>query len=93
MSEGDDYAAMEAVLSRFFRAINEEAIPGPDLMLIDGGRGQLSIAMQCATDAGLHDLKLLGVAKGESRKVGEETLWPGWLESGMATPLKPGRQN
>ncbi|ATX79972.1 Excinuclease ABC subunit C [Mariprofundus aestuarium] len=96
VGEGDDYAAMEAVLTRFFRAINEEAIPCPDLMLIDGGRGQLGIAMQCAASAGLHDLKLLAVTKGDGRKLGEETLWPGWLESGeggIGKPLKPGRHS
>jgi len=94
--EGDDYGAMQAVLTRFFRAIGDESIPCPDLMLIDGGRGQLGVAIACAQDAGLHDLKLLGVAKGNSRKVGEETLWPGWLETGemgIGTPLNPGRHS
>jgi excinuclease ABC subunit C len=96
ITEGDDYAAMQAVLERFFRAIREESIPCPDLMLIDGGRGQLTIAMQCAADAGLHDLRLLAVAKGDSRKLGEETLWPGWLENGefgIGMALKPGRHS
>jgi len=91
--EGDDYGAMLAVLTRFFRAITEDSIPCPDVMLIDGGRGQLGIALQCAHDAGLHDLKLVGVAKGDARRLGEETLWPGWLpngNAGIATPLQPG---
>ncbi|MFQ5355678.1 MAG: excinuclease ABC subunit UvrC [Mariprofundaceae bacterium] len=89
---GDDYAAMQRVLSRFFRSINEEAIPEPDLMLIDGGRGQLNIAMQTAVDHGLGSMKMLGVAKGASRKLGEETLWPGWNEndSGIGKAIKPG---
>ena len=94
--EGDDYSAMAAVLERFFRAIREDSIPCPDLMLIDGGRGQLNIALQSATDAGLHKLKLVGVAKGDSRKLGEETLWPGWLktgETGIGAPVKPGRHS
>jgi len=94
--EGDDYGAMAAVLERFFRAIREDAIPCPDLMLIDGGRGQLGVALQCAADAGLHELKLAGVAKGDSRRLGEETLWPGWLkngEAGIGRPLKPGRHS
>ncbi|MDX8405797.1 MAG: excinuclease ABC subunit UvrC [Mariprofundus sp.] len=93
---GDDYGAMKAVLDRFFRAITDQTIPCPDLMLIDGGRGQLGVALQCADDAGLHQLKLAGVAKGDARKIGEETLWPGWLESGVAgigKPLKPGRHS
>ncbi len=96
ITEGDDYAAMHAVLSRFFRAINENSIPCPDVMLIDGGRGQLAIAQECASDAGLFDLKLVGVAKGDSRKLGEETLWPGWLDSNhqiIGAPLKPGRHD
>ena len=103
ITEGDDYAAMHDVLNRFFRAICDESLPCPDLMLIDGGRGQLAIAIQCATDAGLHDLKLLAVSKGDSRKLGEETLWPGWFDQnsisdtppGMAigSPLQPGRHD
>jgi len=86
---GDDYAAMRAVLSRFFRAISKDAIPCPGIMLIDGGRGQLGIARACAADAGLHELKLVGVAKGSSRKLGEETLWPSWASE----PLEPGRHS
>ncbi len=83
---GDDYAAMAAVLSRFFRAINEEKLPEPDIMLIDGGKGQLAVAVQAAADAGLSSLHLVGVAKGAGRKVGNETLWPSWHEES----LKPG---
>jgi len=96
ITEGDDYAAMHVVLTRFFRAIIEKTIPSPDVMLIDGGRGQLKVAMQCAADAGLVDLKLLAVAKGDSRKLGEETLWPGWNQNGEAeigTALQPGRHD
>jgi len=84
--DGDDYAAMQAVLSRFYRAIVENNIPCPDLMLIDGGKGQLAIAMDEAQKAGLSHLKQVGVAKGVSRKLGEEVLWPSWHE----TSLKPG---
>jgi len=96
ITEGDDYAAMQAVLTRFFDTIREANIPCPDLMLIDGGRGQLAIAMQCASDAGLHDLKLVGVAKGESRKLGQEILWPGWASNdkqSIGSPLKPGQHH
>lgn len=94
--EGDDYGAMAAVLERFFCAIREEAIPCPDLMLIDGGRGQLGVALEYARDAGLHELKLVGVAKGDSRKTGHETLWPGWQPDGspgIGAPLNPGRHS
>jgi excinuclease ABC subunit C len=84
--DGDDYAAMEAVLSRFYRAIVENNIPCPDVMLIDGGKGQLEVAMEEAQKAGLSHLKQVGVAKGVSRKLGEEVLWLSWHE----TSLKPG---
>ncbi len=84
--DGDDYAAMSAVLSRFYRAIIEKKIPCPDVMLIDGGKGQLAIAIEEAQKAGLSNLKQVGVAKGVSRKLGEEVLWPSW----SMKPLKPG---
>lgn len=91
---GDDYAAMDAVLSRFFRAINEEAIPCPDLMLIDGGKGQLSVAMEAAAGAGLSELKMIAVAKGKSRKPGEELLIPSWQDERLpASGLKPGKHS
>jgi excinuclease ABC subunit C len=83
---GDDYAAMAAVLARFFRAINEEALPEPDLMFIDGGKGQLAVATRAAADAGLSAMKLVGVAKGAGRKLGNETLWPSW----RTDSLRPG---
>ncbi|MFQ5582790.1 MAG: excinuclease ABC subunit UvrC, partial [Mariprofundaceae bacterium] len=95
ITAGDDYAAMQHVLSRFFRAINEDVLPEPDLMLIDGGRGQLHVAMTAAADHGLSTLRLVGVAKGKSRKLGEETLWPGWKKDcfEIGKPLKPGRHS
>ncbi|HKJ83048.1 MAG TPA: excinuclease ABC subunit UvrC [Mariprofundaceae bacterium] len=94
--EGDDYTAMRTVLTRFFKAIEEERLPRPDLMFIDGGKGQLGIGMQVAADQGLSTMPLIGVAKGTSRKLGEETLWPSWTQNddrGIGHPLKPGRHN
>jgi len=92
---GDDYAAMRHVLSRFFRTISEDKLPAPDLLLIDGGRGQLRVAMEAAADHGLSTLRLVAVAKGKSRKLGEETLWPGWRDETftIGKPLKPGRHS
>jgi len=86
---GDDYEAMRQVLTRFFRAINEESIPCPDLMLIDGGKGQLSVAVETAGEFGLGDLKLVGVAKGKSRKLGDEVLWSSWKRGS----LSPGKHS
>ncbi|MDQ6988132.1 MAG: excinuclease ABC subunit UvrC [Mariprofundaceae bacterium] len=101
---GDDYAAMQTVLDRFFcniiagedGKIGEKSLPCPDLMLIDGGRGQLAVALQAAKQVGLADIKLVGVAKGDGRRIGEETIWPGWQEDGqvgIGKPLKPGRHS
>jgi len=84
--DSDDYAAMEAVLSRFYRAIVDGSMPKPDVMLIDGGKGQLEVAIQAAKSAGLKHFKQVGVAKGVSRKLGAEVLWPSWRDD----CLKPG---
>ncbi len=72
---GDDYAAMAAVLRRFFSAMCEQRIPQPDILIIDGGRGQLKVARETLDDFPELSLRLLAMAKGERRKTGEETLW------------------
>ncbi|MDQ6989170.1 MAG: excinuclease ABC subunit UvrC, partial [Mariprofundaceae bacterium] len=89
--DGDDYAAMAAVLARFFVAIHEQKLPKPDVLLIDGGVGQLSVATQVAEEYSM-DIKLLAVAKGAKRKVGEETLWAGWHDAPaqLQAGFKPG---
>jgi excinuclease ABC subunit C len=73
-SPGDDYAAMREALERRFR----RAVAGegrlPDLLLIDGGAGQSRIAREVLDDLGVNDLPVVGVAKGEGRKPGLETL-------------------
>lgn len=80
ITPGDDYAAMRDVLLRRYTKIVEQAgdaLAGqlrPDLVLIDGGKGQLGIAESVMTELGLTDVQLIGVAKGEDRKPGLETL-------------------
>ena len=71
---GDDYAAMRQVLDRRYRKIVEGEGRLPDLILIDGGRGQVSAAVQVLGELGLSDLPMIGVAKGEERKAGLEQL-------------------
>ncbi|MFP5409256.1 MAG: excinuclease ABC subunit UvrC, partial [Gammaproteobacteria bacterium] len=74
ITPGDDYAAMRAALTkRFHRSIEENGVL-PDLLLIDGGKGQISSAVEAMTELGLGEVLLLGVAKGEARKPGLETL-------------------
>ncbi len=70
ITPGDDYAAMGQALTRRYQEMEQL----PDLVLIDGGKGQLGVAMQVFDQLGLDQSVLVGVAKGEGRKVGLETL-------------------
>ena len=71
---GDDYAAMKQALQRRYVKIVEGHRKIPDLILIDGGKGQVSAAQETLTELGLADIPFLGVAKGEDRKPGLEQL-------------------
>ena len=71
---GDDYAAMYHALTRRYQSLSEDGRITPDLILIDGGKGQLSMAETVMTELGLNHIPLLGVAKGITRKAGLETL-------------------
>lgn len=74
ITPGDDYAAMHAALiKRFHKSVEENGVL-PDLLLIDGGKGQIAMAVEAMAELGLNDVPLLGVAKGEARKPGLETL-------------------
>lgn len=78
ITPGDDYAAIRDVLSRRYHKIAEGEGRLPDLILIDGGKGQVSTAREVLVELGLNDANLLGVAKGEERKPGLEYLvFPG----------------
>ena len=71
---GDDYAAMRQTLERRYRRIVEGEGKMPDLILIDGGKGQVAAAQQVLTVLGVGEVALLGVAKGEARKPGLEQI-------------------
>jgi excinuclease ABC subunit C len=74
ITPGDDYAAMRDVLTRRYQKVAEGEGSLPDLILIDGGRGQVNAAHEILVELGLNDANLLGVAKGEERKPGMEQL-------------------
>ncbi|WP_459614747.1 excinuclease ABC subunit UvrC [Bordetella sp. 2513F-2] len=74
ITPGDDYAAMRQVLTRRFGKVADGEAAMPGLVLIDGGKGQVEVARQVFVELGLDVQALVGVAKGEGRKVGLETL-------------------
>lgn len=71
---GDDYAAMRQAVTRRYDGIAAGEGTAPDLILIDGGRGQVGCAFSALADLGLSHIPLIGVAKGEGRKPGLESL-------------------
>ncbi len=71
---GDDYAAMREVLNRRYRRLVAGEGKLPDLVLIDGGKGQLGVAREVFAELGLSDVRLIGVAKGVERRAGLEQL-------------------
>jgi len=71
---GDDYAAMRQAVSRRYDGIAAGEGTAPDLILIDGGKGQVASAFAALADLGLAHLPMIGVAKGEGRKPGLESL-------------------
>ncbi len=101
ITPGDDYAAMRDVLTRRYKKLVEVepmeegaenvaervTMPRPDLVLIDGGKGQLGVAEEVMNDLGLNDIQLIGVAKGEERKPGLETLIFGGTRRELHLPI------
>jgi len=83
---GDDYAAMRQALMRRYEKVATGEMVAPDLVLIDGGKGQHRVAREVFGELGLDHLASIGVAKGEERKPGLETLFV----HGRGMPLQLG---
>jgi len=75
ITPGDDYAALRQALQRRYARIQGGEGRMPDLLLIDGGKGQLAAVAEVLSEMGINDLLILGVAKGPDRKPGLETLF------------------
>ena len=76
--KNDDYGMMKEVLfRRFSKAVKEKSgsLSLPDLIMIDGGKGQYSVSREVLNELGLHDLPILAVAKGKKRNAGEEKIY------------------
>ncbi len=83
---GDDYAAMEQILTRRYKKVLENDGRVPDLVIIDGGKGQLGVAGKVFEELQMLDsVVLMGVSKGPERKAGEEQFHL----AGAASPLQP----
>ncbi|RAK60312.1 excinuclease ABC subunit C [Phenylobacterium hankyongense] len=94
LTPGDDYGMMKEVLRRrFARLVKEEeageAAPRPDLVLIDGGAGQLAATMEVMADLGVDDIAVVGVAKGPDRDAGLERFFMPGKTPFMLEPKSP----
>ena len=72
---GDDYAAMYQALTRRYKRVRDGEIVRPDVLLIDGGKGQLAEAAKVLEELGVGGIALIGVAKGVDRRAGQEQLF------------------
>ena len=75
IAPGDDYAAMHQALTRRYKRVRDGELPAPDVLLIDGGKGQLAEAAQVLGEFGIGGITLIGVAKGADRRAGQEQLF------------------
>lgn len=92
---GDDYGMMREVLTRRFQRLlkedaeDENAADWPDLLLIDGGKGQLAAVMQVMQELGVEDVPVVGIAKGPERNAGREQFFLPGREPFMLEPRHP----
>ncbi|MGA0587704.1 excinuclease ABC subunit UvrC [Dyella sp. KRB-257] len=86
ITPGDDYAAMHQALTRRFRRVADGEGARPDVLLIDGGAGQVAQALDVLRELGVTGIEVVGVAKGPGRRAGEETL----VLAGSGREIHPG---
>jgi excinuclease ABC subunit C len=89
ITPGDDYAAMHQVLHRRYGRIQAEEGTLPDLLLIDGGKGQLRQAEEVLAEFGLAGIPVVGIAKGRERRAGHEE----WITAYPYRSIRPGPES
>ena len=75
VAAGDDYGAMNQALTRRYARVKQGEVPMPDVLLIDGGPGQLAQAVEVLGELQIQGPRVVGVAKGQDRKPGRESLY------------------
>ena len=89
-SAGDDYAAMAEALRRRYERVRKGEVPRPDVLFVDGGKGQLSESMRVLEERELDWLNVVAVAKGRARRSGAERLFrPGSDKALQLAPDSP----
>lgn len=83
VAAGDDYGAMRQALTRRFKRLANGEGKRPDILLVDGGKGQLNMAREVFAELGVSGIQLVGVAKGTTRKPGLETLFVETVERSL----------
>jgi excinuclease ABC subunit C len=94
VTPGDDYGALRQALRRRYERVKAGEVPAPDVLLIDGGLGQINEVHGELAQLGFGSLTLVGVAKGPDRRPGQERLFAPYLkEGGDSTPIIPGPES
>jgi excinuclease ABC subunit C len=86
VTPGDDYGALRQALARRYRHVREGEVPAPDVLLIDGGVGQINEVHGELAALGFEDLTLIGVAKGPERRAGQERLFVYGIAHALVPP-------
>ncbi|MCH8930711.1 MAG: excinuclease ABC subunit UvrC [Proteobacteria bacterium] len=91
LTPGDDYAAMRQAMTRRYLRVKKGEFPVPDMVIIDGGKGQLSAARKVMQELQLTDIPLLAVAKGAGRRAGREKRFLSGLSVYLSSPVTRSR--